>query len=121
MKALHTYIKIARQLRRKTVRRIDILDVEKKSKSKKAAVKNVVNMMQSKSSKSKEKRKHAPCNLEIDPVSVAVRVSHPRIRIRSNNALNDTTLRPPTIPSTCSAHLWNTLRPVHLHAFRHAR
>ena len=58
MKALHTYIKIARQLKRKTVRRIDILDVEKKSKSKKAAVKNVENIMQSQVSQKKSESMH---------------------------------------------------------------
>ena len=51
------------------------------------------------------KSKDMPCSLEIVPVTVVVRFSYPRIRIRSNNALDATALRLPTIPSTRSAHL----------------
>ena len=97
MKALHTYTTIARQPKQNARPGVDgTLDV-------------------------KEKRKKMKYCLEIVPVRVVVRFSHPRIRIRSNNALNATALRPPTIPSTSSAYLRDTPWSVHLHAFRHDR
>ena len=37
-----------------------------------------------------------------------VRLASPGSPEKRNNALNDTVLHPPPIPSTCSAHLWDT-------------
>ena len=109
MKALHTYTTVARPLKQNARPCADdTLDVQRKRK-----VKQKKNM---KYYTSKVKRR-----LEIVPVRVVVRFSHPRIRIRRNNALDATALRPPAIPSTRSAHLRDTPWPVLLRAFRDAQ
>ena len=111
MKALHTYTTIDRQPKRRPCAD-DTLDVKKKkSKTKKGGGEKRGKYYTSKSSKSKEKTR-AP-RLEIVPVRVVVRFSHPRIKIRRNNALNTTTLRRrgPS-KSTRSCVMKSPLRPA---------
>ena len=109
MKALHTYTTITRQPKQNAKPCADNSGCGGKNGGENREV-------TIQASQRKEK-----IRIEIVPVRVVVRFSHPRSRIRSKDALNASALCPSPIPSPRSAHLRDTPRPVLLRAFRDAR